>query len=108
MSQLLYTFVITGRVQGVFFRKTVVHLAHLAGMQCGATNSANPSEVYVTFQGEFEQIDHLLKDITQGKAINKCGCIPRSYHAHTSTIAINHHQMTTEKLLRSPLPNGII
>ena len=102
-----YTFSITGLVQGVFFRKTIVTLAHKYGLTCGATNSSDPSMVIVSFCGDYEKIKSLLTSITTGKAINNCGCTPRSYKPYDKAIELNAHQMNSDKIKQSPIPDGI-
>ena len=74
MSLSKVFFYVTGRVQGVMFRQTLMRGAIKRGISCGATNCKDDrKKVDVTIEGNKEKVDEMIKTLMQGKELNSWG-----------------------------------
>lgn len=65
---------VTGWVQNVMFRQTLMRAAIKRGIVAGATNNPqNHSRVDFALQGPESKVDELLNEIKSGKVLNSWG-----------------------------------
>ena len=89
-------FRVTGRVQGVMFRQTLIRAAQTRRIQGGASNLPDGS-VACFLSGASERIDEILEGLRSGKEINSWGARVEalSLLEASNGIAFDRHQVTT-------------
>lgn len=101
-------FNVTGKVQGVFFRKSFVYLLAQRGLKGGATNSSKDRHlVHCTAIGPEEVCHQLKEDLKKGEKINSMGAKIDSLLDVDHGLEIEEHQASTLETPNPSLPFGI-
>jgi acylphosphatase len=89
-------FRVTGRVQGVMFRQTLIRAAERRGIEAGASNLPDGS-VSCFLSGAPERIDQILEGLQAGKDINSWGARVAALELLEPQrgIEFDEHQVTT-------------
>lgn len=92
------TYKISGKVQGVMFRQTVIRAAHKRNLEAGATNLPSGNEVSLSIIGSEEEIADLINALSQQKPINSWNATPLSLEKVSEFVELNDHQVTTKNV----------
>ncbi|KAJ3449821.1 acylphosphatase [Anaeramoeba flamelloides] len=85
---------VSGTVQNVFFRKTLVTTASNLGLKAGASNLLN-GEVEFVLIGSPEIIKELVKKLQNTKSLNNYGAsVEKLWEVQEGREFENHHQTT--------------
>ncbi len=87
-------FRVTGEVQGVMFRQTLIRAAHSRGLEAGATNLPS-GEVAFTMVGAVATVDQLVSRLTELRPLNSWGGTVAHLTEEEMGTPIDQHQVTT-------------
>jgi acylphosphatase len=101
-------FNVTGKVQGVFFRKTFTIALQERGLKGGATNcSKDKSIVHCTAIGSDQDREDLKRDLLSLKKINTLGAVVNLIKEVDHGISFHDHDLHTDKLKSKTIGPGI-
>lgn len=91
-EQIEKRFVVKGRVQGVFFRKTFTGKLENLGLLGGATNcKQDRGQVFCTVIGKQDKVEEFLRDIKKKGAFNHFGAEIKEIHEVSHSIEWQDH-----------------
>ncbi|KAJ5073395.1 acylphosphatase [Anaeramoeba ignava] len=96
MTSVIRYFIISGNVQGVFFRQTIVNAAINRGLKAGATNLFDGT-VSLTLSGEDSKVQELIDYLKSGKEINSWNAQATDVEEKNDGKSLEKHQVSTEK-----------
>lgn len=92
------TFVVSGKVQGVMFRQTIMRAALKRGLKAGATNLTSGDEVRVSLEGDENSIQDMVNKLNQNQKINSWDATPHTLKIEKDFLEISKHEVTTENV----------
>lgn len=99
---------VTGKVQGVMFRQTLMRALITRNLQGGATNHKEKSdEVSFTVTGEPCLIIELIQDLKSGKELNSWGAKVDCLEELENITPVSNHEVTTDNVDQIKWSQGV-